>query len=54
MDKSRLADAFGKSCLMINFMFCKDDGYSPIDTKILQFMLSEPPDKVKDFVNKLP
>lgn len=52
IDKSRLTDGFGKSCLTINFMFCKDDDYPPIDTKILQFILSEPPDEVKKSVNK--
>lgn len=54
MGKSRLADAFGKNCLMINFILCKDDGYPPGDSKILQFMLSEPPDEVIKLDNKLP
>lgn len=31
MGKSRLADAFGKICLMINFILRKDDGYPPGD-----------------------
>ncbi len=54
MGKSRLADAFGESCLMINFILREDDGYPPGDTEILQFMLSEPPDEVKESVNKSP
>lgn len=35
MGKLRLADAFGKSCLTINFILREDDGYPPDDTEIL-------------------
>lgn len=41
MGKSRLADAFGESCLMINYILCP-----PGDQEILQFMLSKPPHEV--------
>lgn len=54
MSKLRLTDAFGKNCLIINFILCKNDGYPLNNTKILQFMLLEPPNKVKESVNKLP
>ena len=54
MGKLRLADIFGKSCLMINFIFCKNDGYSSDDIEILQFMLLELLNKVKKSINKLP
>lgn len=54
MGKSRLTDAFGKNCLMINFILCKDDGYPPGDNEILQFMLLEPSDEVTKLDNKLP
>lgn len=54
MGKSRLADAFSESCLMINYILCKDDGYPPSDSEILQFMISEPPDEVTQTVNKSP
>lgn len=54
MSKLRLADIFGRNCFMINFILCEDDGYSPGNTEILQFMLSEPSDEVKESVNKLP
>lgn len=50
--KLRLADAFDKSYLMINFIFYKNDGYPLDDTEILQFILSEPLDKFKESVNK--
>lgn len=42
MGKSRLVDKFGESCLIINYIFCKDNGYPPSDINILQFMLSKP------------
>lgn len=54
IDKLKLIDVFGKNCLIINFIFCKDDSYLPGNTKILQFMLSKLPDEFKKFVNKLP
>lgn len=38
---------------MINFFFCKNDGYFPNDTEILQLMLLKPPNKIKKSVNKL-
>ena len=54
MDKLKFTDAFGKNYLMINFIFCKNNGYSPGNTEILQFMLSKPLNKVKESINKLP
>lgn len=54
MGKSKLVDAFGKNCLMINFIFFKNDGYFPCNTKILQLMLLKLLDEVKKFVNELP
>lgn len=54
MGKLRLADVFSEICLIINFVLYKDDGYPFDNTKILQFMLSEPPNKVKKSINKLP
>ena len=54
MGKSKLTDAFGKNCLIINFILCKNNGYPHGNTKILQFMLLEPPDKVKESIKKLP
>lgn len=52
--KSRVADTFDKSYLVINYIFCKNDDYLFDDTEILHFILSEPLDKVKKCVNKLP
>ena len=40
MGKSRLADAFGKACPMINFVLREEEdlGYPPADTEVLSFM----------------
>lgn len=54
ISKSRLVDVFGKSCLMINFIFCKNNDYSLGDTKILQFIFSKPSNEVNKSINKLP
>lgn len=54
MGKSKLMNAFGESCLMINYIFRKDNGYPLGNSKILQFMILEPPDEVTQTVNKLP
>lgn len=54
MGKSRLADTFGKSYLMINFILCKNDDHLFGDIEILQFILLEPPNEVKESINKLP
>lgn len=54
MSKLRLVDAFDKSCFMINYILCKDDGYFFSNINILQFMLLEPLDKGKKTINKLP
>lgn len=54
MGKLKLVDTFDKSCLIINFIFSKDNGYSPSDIKILQFMLSKPPDEVKKSIYESP
>ena len=53
MGKLKFVDVFGKSSLMINFILYKDAGQLFDNTEILQFMLSEPPDKVQESVNKL-
>lgn len=53
MGKLRLIDAFGESYLFINFILYKDNNYAPDNTKILQFILLEPQDKVKESINKL-
>lgn len=52
--KSRLMDAFGKSCLIIKFILCKDDRYLSDNLEILQFMFLKPPDEVKESIIKLP
>lgn len=52
--KSRLTNTFGKSCPMINFILCKDDGHPFGDTKILQFIFLEPSNKVKESITILP
>ncbi|KAI9763099.1 MAG: hypothetical protein M1840_000911 [Geoglossum simile] len=46
LGKSRLADTFGKSCPMINFILREDGtrGYPPADSEILRFILSELPE----------
>jgi hypothetical protein len=41
--KSRLADTFGESCPMINFILRKDEGYPPGDSEILAFMCEKLP-----------
>lgn len=53
MSKSKLIDVFSKSYLMINYIFCKDNGYPFGDTNILQFILSELPAKVKEIIDNL-
>ena len=39
---------------MINFIFYKDNGYPPSNTKILHFILSKSLNEVKESVYKLP
>jgi len=45
MGKSRLADAFGQLCPMINFIFREPgtSGFPPPDKEILSFLQDEPP-----------
>ncbi|KAI9783978.1 MAG: hypothetical protein M1839_002923 [Geoglossum umbratile] len=55
MGKSRLADNFGTTCPMINFILRKDSvGYPPTDSKIQQFMCQEIPDDVLKIVLNSP
>lgn len=54
MGKLRLVNTFDESCLIINFIFYKNNGYSLGDIKILQFMLSKPPNEVKESIYKSP
>jgi hypothetical protein len=52
LGKSRLADTFGKSCPMINFILREDGtrGYPPADSEILEFLLSELPEDCRSLV----
>src|SRR5213082_582390 len=55
MGKSRLADAFGQNCPMINFVLRNDDkGYPPSDVEILQFMLCPPPVYLSGMLHESP
>jgi hypothetical protein len=54
MGKSRLADAFGESCPMINFILRENEGYPPGDSEILDFMCEKPPKRLSDTVSKSP
>jgi hypothetical protein len=44
MGKSRLADAFGKDCPMVNFVLREEGtfGYPPTDSEVLSFMRKRP------------
>jgi hypothetical protein len=44
MGKSRLADAFGKECPMVNFVLREERtlGYPPADSEVLSFMRKRP------------
>ena len=44
MGKSRLADAFGKECPMVNFVLREEGtlGYPPADSEVLSFMRKRP------------
>ena len=53
ISKLKLEDVFGKNYFIINFICCKDNGYSLGDIKILQFILSKLLNKVKESINKL-
>ncbi|QKX63245.1 uncharacterized protein TRUGW13939_10414 [Talaromyces rugulosus] len=56
MGKSRLADKFGETNLMINFVLREPDttGYPPADPEILQFMRSTMTVEDKNTINKSP
>jgi hypothetical protein len=54
MGKSRLADTFGESCPMINFILRENEGYPPGDGEILDFMCEKPPKVLLDAVSKSP
>jgi hypothetical protein len=56
LGKSRLADTFGKSCPMINFILREDGtrGYPPADSEILKFVLSELPEDCRRLIFNSP
>ena len=56
MGKSRLADAFGEYCPMINFVLREEGtiGYPPADGKVLSFMLKNPSKEIKKEINDSP
>jgi hypothetical protein len=56
MGKSRLADAFGKQCPMINFVLRGDKthGYPPPDSEVVSFMCKEPSENDKETITKSP
>jgi hypothetical protein len=56
MGKSKLADAFGKECPMINFVLrdIKDMGYPPPDTEILSFTRMAQPQAFSSMIYKSP
>jgi hypothetical protein len=53
MGKSRLADAFGEECPMINFVLREEGtpGYPPADSEVLSFMCKRPSEKDKMKIN---
>lgn len=56
MGKSRLADAFGQSCPMINYVLREEGtrGYPPADDKILSFMRKDPSAEQKRILTNSP
>ena len=56
MGKSKLADAFGKECPMINFVLrdVDDKGYPPPDTEILVLTRMERPHKFTSIIQNSP
>ncbi|KAI9776146.1 MAG: hypothetical protein M1839_000562 [Geoglossum umbratile] len=55
MGKSRLADNFGTTCPMINFILRKGSvGYPPTDSEIQQFMCQEMPEDLLNTVRSSP
>jgi hypothetical protein len=56
MGKSRLADAFGQSCLMVNYVLREKDtfGYPPADHEILSLMRMHPSEDQEDFLASSP
>jgi hypothetical protein len=59
MGKSRLADAFGEECPMINFVLREEGtfGYPPADSEVLSFMCKRPSEEEKKEIStptKLP
>lgn len=53
MGKSRLADAFGEECPMINFVLREEGtpGHPPADSEVLSFMCKRPSEKEKMKIN---
>jgi hypothetical protein len=53
MGKSRLADAFGEECPMINFVLREEGtpGYPPADSEVLSFMCKRPSEEEKMKIN---
>ncbi|KAI9772958.1 MAG: hypothetical protein M1840_008840 [Geoglossum simile] len=54
MGKSRLVDAFGESCPMINFILRENEGYPLGDGEILDFMCEKLPRRLSDTIFKSP
>ena len=56
MGKSRLADAFGEECPMINFVLREDGtrGYPPADSEVLSFMCKRPSEEDKMKITNTP
>ena len=54
--KSRLADAFGETCLMVSFNLRREGtiGYPPADTEILAFMQRQPSGGHSTFLRQSP
>lgn len=56
MGKSRLADAFGKECPMVNFVLREEGtlGYPPADSEVLSFMRKMPPLQDQETITESP
>ena len=56
MGKSRLADAFGKECPMVNFVLREEGtlGYPPADSEVLSFMRKRPSEQDQQKITDTP
>jgi hypothetical protein len=56
MGKSRLADAFGKECPMVNFVLREEGtlGYPPADSEVLSFMRKRLPEQDQKKITDTP